>query len=237
MRRPTTPLLMSAICLVLVLSACDSESDPETATAGATDAGTDVKDPKDPKGPKDDGAAGSEETDPAELGANEGAACLVGTWLVDPQSVVDVTIAATALSSGGVDMDPDVTISGDGLMTYTADGRVTTEYRQQIVEMTVTVEGAALRSYGRTNGSMVASYTATDTELTTFDGDASGIELESETTVNGEPFDAGDLTALTIASWELGSTSGYVCSGDVLEVTPLATGFATSSFTARYTRQ
>lgn len=231
MRHPTVPLLTSAICLALVLSACSAASDAETTPTDAANANT-----KDPSGPKGGGATG-DDADPTGLGPNEGAACLVGTWLIDPQSVIDVTIASADLSGGGVEMNPQVTVTGDGLMTYTADGHVTTEYREQVVDMTAVVEGTELRSYGRTHGALVASYTATDTEVTTFDGDASGVTIESATTVDGEPFDVGDLTAITLTSWERGSTSSYVCSGDALEITPLATGFDSSSFTTHYTRQ
>lgn len=239
MRRSTISVLVSAISLTLVLTACGAQSDRGAASTVAPET---TKDPSGPKGGGSKDPVVDPADDPTEVsvgGGGEGQECLVGTWLIDPQSVVDITIAALGLTTSGVDMDlnPQVTVTGDGLMTFTADGTATTEYRQQLVDMTLYVEGAEVHTSGWTHGTLISSFTATDTEITTSDGDASGIEMEIASTLNGEPFDTGDQTAMTLATWELGNTSEYTCGGDTLELTPLAAGFDTALFTAHYTRQ
>ena len=237
MRRTTialaTPLVGLTLGLTLALAACTSSDDaaePTTEPSPTADAGAVAEEAKQSK------SAG--EPEPADEPIGSGAACLVGSWVVDAESVKSAALASATLTSAGAEFDATVTVTGDAFLTFTADGSAVTEYADQVVDMTAAVQGADLRSYGRTDGPLVTSYTATETEVTTFDGDASDIRMELTTTINGEPFDVGDMAALTLATWEAGSTMSYVCAGDTLELRPaIDMGFDTSGFVSLYHRR
>lgn len=237
MRRTTIALTMPLVGLTLALGACTGSSDGAAKpTADGRPTAEDTEDTEDTENPK--ATKPPEDIEPVEGPAGANAACLLGTWRVDPESVKDVGVAAAGLTSGGVEMTVTATVTGDAYMTFSADGLVTTEYVDQTTDMTATAEDVTVRSYGSTDGAMTGSYTATETEVTTFDLDASGVVMEIATTINGEPFDAGDMAGMTRASWEAGSTAEYVCSGDTLEMTPVVTlGADPSGFTTRYFRE
>lgn len=231
MRRTTIALTMPLAGLVLALGACAGS--PDGAAKPTADARPTAESPE-----KTKDTTSPPPVEPVEGPAGANAACLLGTWLVDPESVKEMTMASAQLSSQDLEFDATVTVTGDAFITFAADGSVVTEYVAQVVDMRAAVGGTEFTSYGSTDGSLVGSYTATETEVTTFDGDASDVRMEVTSSINGEPFDMGDVVGMTVAGWEAGNTLSYVCTQDTLEMRPtLDIGIDMSGFVSRYHRQ
>ena len=52
----------------------------------------------------------------------------MGEWLTDPASIEAVTIA----SSGLIGTDLNVVVTGDSIVTFVADGTISTSYADQV---------------------------------------------------------------------------------------------------------
>jgi hypothetical protein len=189
------------------------------------------------KTPPPHDAAGTEEAVADDGGSpGDAAACLVGSWVIDPQSVIDMTTASMSMLLGDdVVATPEIEVSGEAVLTFAADGTVTTEYHQQVANVTMEVADQVLRTRSSMDGVLVGRYTATPDELTTSDLDASGITSQSAGTIDGAPFDSGDTQSMSLAAMELGGTMSYTCSGDELRMTPQTPGLG-SAFNATYHR-
>ncbi len=234
--RRTTALLAATAALALgvaALGGCsggdsDGPDDPTPAAGGH------VKTPA----PQDDGA-GAEDTDTDEgagdTGDGEGglAACLAGTWVLDRQSVIDATIASMGMPEGT--SAPEITVTGDAVMTFGPDGALRTEYQQQLADMTIDIGGQVLRTVSSMDGVLVGTYTVSADTVTLSDLDASGVTADVTATIDDAPYDVGDAAAMSIAGLEVGGSMTATCSGDELQVVPTTPG-ATATFSATYHR-
>ena len=150
----------------------------------------------------------------------------MGEWLTDPASVEAVTIA----SSGLVGMDMNVVVTGDAIVAFAADGTISTSYVDQVVAFTVAVQGQEMHGVTRANGLITGFYMATATEITQFDLDASGLTMQTEMYLDGEPMDLPDSSQSLLAASEAGGTLTFTCSGEQLEMVPVVEGVDTSGF-------
>lgn len=170
-------------------------------------------------------AAADEDADDAADVTSEGPACLVGTWEVDIDALRENTLGGPEMAGLGA----EITVSGESWVEIDAS-TMNTEYRDQLTEVSMTIEDQTILSRTTYNGLSTSSYTATDTELTVSDVDISGLEIASTSIINGEELEVpglGDAESLGI---ELGGASTYTCNGDELRITPQVEGMDASSF-------
>ena len=223
-------LLAPLAACVLLLSACStggSDGADDAADEDATVAQAPVKDDKD---------AGKDEPSDADgAAASGGADCLEGTWLTDPESIAAVAVAS--LGADAAVYSPEVTVTGDALVTF-ADGVVRTEYIDQVAEVSLVVEGQEFRSISHGSGIVVGSYTATDTEIVQSNLDTSGLTMVMENYLDGalQPNEPG-MVEDYLAATEVGGTTTYTCTADELISTPVVAGVDTTGFSTRLTRQ
>lgn len=222
-------LLAPLAACALLLGACS------TGGADGADDGHTVAEEPTTDDPADDPAAGKDDPSkaPADAASSSGADCIEGTWLTDPESVAAVAIASSGLEAYA----PEVTITGDALVTF-AEGMVRTEYIDQAAVMDVDVEGQEIRSVSRGSGLVVGTYTATDTELVQSGLDTSGLTMVIETYLDGalQPAVPGMVESF-LAATEAGGTSTYTCTAEDLVTTPIVPGVDTSGFSTHLTRQ
>jgi hypothetical protein len=216
---------------LLLLGACSSGGDASESPADDTVAQEPVKDDPaaDTSGKDRDGAAAP--------GSSTGADCLVGTWLTDRESIAAVAIASLGAGAGADAYSPEVTVTGDSLITF-ADGVVRTEYLDQAAVMTLVVDGMEIRSVSRGSGVVVGTYTATDTEIVQSNLDTSGMTMVIESYLDGalQPM-APSMVEDYLAATEAGGTSTYTCTPTELITTPVVAGVDTTGFTTRLVRQ
>lgn len=232
MRRTTTVLLAASVsaALALGLAGCSggdggTKAEPDAPVTAAT--GEHIKTPGTDAGNEDVEAGGD--------GGGAGAECLVGTWVVDRQSVIDAAVASLALGAGE-ELTPEVTVTGDAYLSFAADGSMRTEYQQQKAELVVPVGGQEVRSVGTMNGALVGRYTVAGSDVTTSDLDASAVTYDLTGTIDGTPYDVGATATMTVDALEVGATSTFECTGDVLRITPQAPGLEPGTFISVYHR-
>jgi hypothetical protein len=226
-------LLAPLAACVLLLGACSTGGEDD-ADSAADDAATIAQESKDD--PSDDKDASKDDlADMAEPASSSGAGCLEGTWLTDPESIA--TVAVASLGADVAAFSPEVTVTGDALVTF-ADGMVRTEYIDQAAVVDLVVDGQAVRSVSRGSGIVVGSYTATSTEIVQSDLDTSGLTMVIETYVDGalQPTVPGMVESY-LAATEVGGTSTYTCTADELVTTPVVAGMDTTGFSTRLIRQ
>lgn len=209
----TRTAALAPLAALLLLAGCsgDKPADPPASTAAAED----TKDGDDSKG----GGKDDETTEPTEAapGGSDGAACLVGEWSGDADE--QITAMQEMMAASGV--EATVALSGEVVSSFTADGQATSTYANQVMDITMAMEGQEIRSVTTMNGSTTGTYTATDTEITMTVTDASGLEYGMETYMGGTKVDAGldGTTDELLKAMETTSTVGYTCSGDTLTMT------------------
>lgn len=217
----TRTAVLAPLAVLFLLAGCsgDKGSD-ETTTTAAVDDGDTGKDGKTPKPAESD-----EPTEAPAPGDSEGAACLVGEWSGD----ADEQIAAMQdmMKTSGV--DATITVTGEVVSSFTADGQTNSTYANQVMDITMAVQGQEVRSVTTMNGSIKGTYTATDTDITMTITDAGGLQYAVDTYMGGAKVDTGlegnsdELTKLM----ETTSTVSYTCSGDTLTMTTPNVGMTT----------
>ncbi len=231
MRRTTTVLLAATVsaALALGLAGCSGDDGGTKAEPdAAAPAGEHIKTPGSDAGAEDVEAGGSED-------GGAGAECLVGTWVVDRQSVIDAAVASLALGAGA-DYTPEVTVTGDAYLSFAADGSMRTEYQQQKAELVIPVSGQEIRSVGTMNGVLVGRYSVAGSDVTTSDLDASAVTYDLTGTIDGTPYDVGATATMTVDALEVDATSTFECNGDELRITPQAPGLEPGTFISVYHR-
>ncbi|WP_024285824.1 hypothetical protein [Cellulomonas sp. KRMCY2] len=219
-RTLVTPLALGSL---LLLTACSSgTTTDEGEKDDRTSAVEETKDSATADPTKE--AAADEDTDAADV-TSEGPACLVGSWEVDIDALRENTLGGPEMAGLGA----EITVSGESWVEIDAS-TMNTEYRDQLTEVSMTIEEQTILSRTTYNGVSTSSYTATDTALTVSDVDISALEISSTSIVNGEEMEVpglGDAESLGI---ELGGVSTYTCNGDELRITPQVEGMDVSSF-------
>lgn len=210
--RPATALVAPLAAVVLLLGACsggDGDADEPTAEAST---------------PAGDEAAETEEPPADDAGASEGAACVEGTWVSDPDAQAEQTTSALGMS----DIGAQASVTGDSLTTI-ADGAMTTEYRDQVVEVSWDMEGQEFRMVNSWSGTLTATIEVTDEQVVIAGVDSTALQMTYETYVNGELLEVPGLEDIPLSGLAAGGTSTYTCSGDELRLTPVVEGMDTSA--------
>lgn len=210
--RPATALVAPLAAVVLLLGACsggDGDADEPTAEAST---------------PAGDEAAEAEEPPADDAGASEGAACVEGTWVSDPDAQAEQTTSALGMS----DIGAQASVTGDSLTTI-ADGAMTTEYRDQVVEVSWDMEGQEFRMVNSWSGTLTATIEVTDEQVVIAGVDSTALQMTYETYVNGELLEVPGLEDIPLSGLAAGGTSTYTCSGDELRLTPVVEGMDTSA--------
>ncbi|MBX9246950.1 hypothetical protein ICW40_19345 [Actinotalea ferrariae] len=210
-----TPLAVGA---VLVLAGCTGGGDPApTESAGAST-----------ESPSDEESAEPEEDDAATAGGPE---CLEGTWDADLQAAAD----AMGSMPGIGELNPVIEVTGSSTVTF--DGTtMTTEYVDQSSSVTVDVNGAPMTTRTSMDGTLTASYTATDGEITVADVDLSGVTISNTTVVDGQETEVPGLESAEASGVPLGGVSTYTCTDTRLELVPQVEGIDTAGFVQVLTR-
>jgi hypothetical protein len=217
------------VVLGLLLGACsgggdDTTDEPTTATTEDT--------AEDDKGKGDEPAEDTTEGDDDAQGASEGAGCLEGDWAADVDEQLAALEAATAAS--GVEATIDIT--GD-VVTSFSGGTTTSVYNNQVMNMGIAMEGQEISTITTMNGTLLGTYTATDTEVTMTVTDASGLDIQMQTSMGGTVIDDGTALGDQMRdAMEVTSTTAYTCSGDTLTISVPNAGLGTSIDTVMHRR-
>ena len=215
-RRPTRPAAVAVAplaALALLLGACSGGDD--SADEPSAEATTPAEEPTEPA----DDAAGD---DDAPTG--DGAACVEGTWVSDPAAQAEQATGAL----GATEIDAQATVTGDSLTTIEGTA-MTTEYRDQVVEVSWDLEGQAFRLVNSWTGTLTATIEVTDEQVVVSGVDTSALEMTYETYINGELLDVPSLEDVPLSGLAAGGTSTYTCTGDELRLTPVVEGLDTSA--------
>lgn len=212
-----TPLAVGA---VLVLVGCTGGGDP----APAESAGASSESPSD----KGDKSPQPEEDEAATAGGPE---CLEGTWDADLQAAAD----AMGSMPGIGELNPVIEVTGSSTVTF--DGStMTTEYVDQSSSVTIDVNGAPMTTRTSMDGTLTASYTATDGEIEVGEVDLSGVTISNTTIVDGQETEVPGLESAEAAGVPLGGVSTYTCTDTRLELVPQVEGVDTAGFVQVLTR-
>ncbi|WP_182112965.1 MULTISPECIES: hypothetical protein [unclassified Actinotalea] len=216
-RTAATPIALAAL---LTLTACTSGGDdPETAEPTASDEATEGGDEQ-----PEDGADG-------DAAAAGGPDCLAGTWSVDVSSVGESMLSAPGME----ELNPQVEVTGTSTVTFDGSA-MTTVYEDQVSSVTIELEGAPVTTTTSYDGTLVAAYTATDTELTISDVDLSGLTVRNTSIVDGQETEIPGIESAEASGVPLGGVSTYECTDDELRLTPQVEGVDTTGFTQVMTR-
>jgi len=211
--RPAVAVLAPLAAVALLLGGCSGGDD-----AGADEPSAEATTPADeePTEPTDD-------TDD-DATASEGAACVEGTWVSDPEAQAEQTTAALGMS----DIGAQASVTGDSLTTIEGS-TMTTEYRDQVVEVSWDMEGQEFRMVNSWSGTLVGTIEVTEDQVVISGVDASGLQMGYETYVNGELLEVPGLEDIPLSGFAAGGTSTYTCNGDELRLTPVVEGMDTSA--------
>ncbi|GEN80079.1 hypothetical protein [Actinotalea fermentans] len=214
-RRQTRPaVLVPLAAAALLLGACSGgggDAEEPTATASAAEE-------------TDEPTAEPTEDDGGDAAASGGAGCVEGVWVSDAEEQAAATTSALGMS----DLGAQATVSGDSLTTI-ADGTMTTQYRDQVVEVSWEMEGQEFRMVNSWSGTLTAAIEVTNEQVVISAVDSSALEMTYETYVNGEQLDVPGLEDIPLSGMAAGGTSTYTCSGDELRLTPVVEGMDTSA--------
>ncbi len=211
--RRSAAVVAPLAALALLLGACSGGDDPaddEPSTETST--------------PAEETTEPTEDAEDDDAGASEGAACVEGTWVSDPAAQAEQTTAALGMSELGA----QATVTGDSVTTIEGTG-MTTEYRDQVVEVSWELEGQEFRMVNSWTGTLTGTIEVTDDQVVISDVDAGALEMTYETYVNGELLDVPGLEDIPLTGFAAGGTSTYTCSGDELRLTPVVEGTDTSA--------
>ncbi len=216
-RRPTRPaaVLAPLAAVALLLGGCSGGGDGD-ADADEPSAEASTPTEEETTEPADDEAE--------DTPASEGAACVEGTWVTDTEAQAEQTTAALGMS----DIGAQATVTGDSLTTI--DGAsMTTQYRDQVVEVSWELEGQEFRMVNSWSGTLTATVEVTADEVVISGVDASALQMTYETYVNGEKLDVPGLEDVPLSGFAADGTSTYTCAGDELRLTPVVAGVDTSA--------
>lgn len=217
MRPSLSAVTPVAVVALLALTGCTSGGDDEKprATAEATEPAE-----------TEESAAPEEDAE-----ASGGAECLQGTWDADIQAMADMMSSMPGMA----EINPTVEVTGTSTVTF--DGTtMTTEYVDQSSSVTVEIDGTPMTTRTLMDGTLAATYTATDTEITVADVDLSGVTITNTTVVNGEETEVPGIESAEAAGVPLGGVSTYTCTDTRLEMQPQVEGMDTSGLVQVLTR-
>ena len=207
---PLAPIT-AGLAGLLLLAACsgdDTEPTPTPSTSAET-----------AEAPEPTGTSEPEPTEPADDATSAGADCVQGTWLSDPAAQAEQTTSGLGMA----DLGAQATVTGDSLTTI--DGTsFTTEYRDQVVEVTWELDGQEFRMVNSWSGRLTGTVTVTDDLFTVSDVDAGGLDMSYETFVNGTRLDVPGLEEIPATGFAAGGASTYTCDTDELRLTPQVEG-------------
>lgn len=214
--RPAVAALAPFAAVALLLGGCsggDDDADEPSAEVStpAEDATTEPA--------EDEGDTGDDDAT-----ASEGAACVEGTWVSDPAAQAEQTTAALGMS----DLGAQASVTGDSLTTIEGSA-MTTEYRDQVVEVSWELEGQEFRMVNSWSGTLTGTIEVTADQVVISGVDAGGLQMTYETYVNGELLDVPGLEDIPLSGFAAGGTSTYTCAGDELRLTPVVEGMDTSA--------
>lgn len=220
--RPIAALLTPLVAVAL-LAGCFGGDDPtpEASTPAVPEASEPEPDPT-----EDDA------TEPEATSASGGAACLQGTWVSDPATLA----AQTTSGLGMADVGAQATVTGDSRTTIAGD-TVTTEYRDQVIEISWDMEGQQFRMVNTWTGTLTGTVAVTDERLEFTDVDASGLTVTYETFVNGVPLEVPGLTEIPPSGFAAGGANTYTCTGDELTIVPEVEGIDATDVTTVWHRE
>lgn len=206
---PTRTALPTFAISGLLLAGCAGGT---TTDAGGTPS------PEPPTSPEEttETSPSPEETEGSDDMTAQGPECLQGDWTADVDATRELKLSAPGLE--GYE-DPQVEVTGDMWVSF--DGStMTTDYDNQVTELTLTLpDGTDVVVTTTLNGTVTASYTATDAELTVEEVDSA--ELSAETTASA----GGQETAVPFQDLEthgvdLTGVSDYTCDEERLVIEP-----------------
>ncbi len=220
-RRQTRHAVVAPLAAaVLLLGAC-SGGDDATTDEPTPEASTPAE--EEPTEPAADET--SEETAEEGTAASEGAACVEGSWVSDPEAQAEQTTAALGMA----DLGAQASVTGDAVTTIEGSA-MTTEYRDQVVEVSWAMEGQEFRMVNSWSGTLTGTVEVTADQVVISGVDSSGLEMAYETYVNGELLEVPGLEDIPASGFAAGGTSTYTCAGDELRLTPVVEGMDTSAF-------
>lgn len=208
-----TARLLVPLAALALLAGCTADTEEPEATPEETQAADD-------RGKGDAEAGEDDPADDADAPTGDLATCLLGEWSADPAGVAAVADQMTA----AMGVTSRTVVTGESFTTIDAS-TVSTTYVDQVTEMTMEVEGQAIVSTTRMNGTLTQSYTLEGDILTSLAGDLSGVQVESSVIVNGQElpgYEEGFQQGLGS-----GATAGQsgrnqvTCSGDTITMTTL----------------
>ena len=218
--RPAAALVAPLAGVLLLLGACSGDGDADEPTTDPTNEAT--AEPTEPTEPTVEATADDEE--PGDGATSEGAACVEGTWVSDANAQAEQTTAALGMS----DLDAQATVTGDSVTTI-ADGTMTTEYRDQVVEVSWDMQGQEFRMVNSRSGTLTAAVEVSADQVVVSGVDDTALEMTYETYVNGELLDVPGLEDIPLSGFAAGGISTYTCAGDELRLTPVVEGLDTSA--------
>lgn len=230
--RPAVVLLAPLAAVALLLGGCsggDADADEPTPEA-STPAEEETTGPADDEGADDEGTDDEGTDDDAPT--SEGATCVEGTWVSDPEAQAQQTTAALGMS----DIGAQATVTGDSVTTIDGSS-MTTEYRDQVVEVSWELEGQEFRMVNSWSGTLTATVEVGEDQVVISGVDSSALQMGYETYVNGELLDVPGLEDIPLSGFAAGGTSTYTCSGDELQLTPVVEGVDTSALVTVLHRQ
>lgn len=197
--------LTGAAALVLPLAACAPEPAPSaSATGGASPTAT-------------ASGAPTASTTPSATPTADAAACLIGDWTMDQDSMADFYADINDLLAGsGVTFEPE----GTATLTLGEDGSF-----RWAPEAEVTAEASGTEVLIALSGHLDGAYTATESRITTTEQSTDALTVAA--TIGGAPTDPGSITE-EIAAAPI-TAAGYTCSDDTLTLdSEVAGGTATA---------
>lgn len=215
-RRQTRPaaVLAPLAAVALLLGGCSGGDGDADADEPSAEAST----------PMEEETAEPADDEAEDTPASEGAACVEGTWVTDAEAQAEQTTAALGMS----DIGAQATVTGDSLTTI--DGTsMTTQYRDQVVEVSWELEGQEFRMVNSWSGTLTATVEVTADQVVISGVDASALQMAYETYVNGEKLDVPGLEDIPLSGFAADGTSTYTCAGDELRLTPVVAGVDTSA--------
>lgn len=197
------PLAVAA----LLLAACSGD-DPAPAPSTPAVAEEPAEEPT----PSPDGP-------PEEEPSSAGAACVQGTWMSDAVAQAEQATAALGMAELGA----QATVAGRARTTIEGT-TLTTEYLDQVVEVSWDLQGQQYRMVNAWSGTLTATVEVTDDRLVVTDVDLSGLTATFETYVDGQRLAVPGVEEVPLSGFAAGGASTYTCTADQLRLVPEVAG-------------
>ncbi|MCU1432126.1 MAG: hypothetical protein JWP95_1231 [Actinotalea sp.] len=216
-RTAVPPLALAALLLTGCSATGTGDETPEPSASAATE-----------PSPSTEPGDSADETDGASA-SGAGPECLEGEWVSDLGATRELKLSAPGLE----DLDPTAEVTGTSRVTF--DGStMTTEYEEQVTELTLTVEGLEVVVTTTLDGTVSAAYTATESEIDVSEVDIEGLTVETTATAGGADTELPVDQDIETFGVDLSGVSDYTCDDQALEITPQTEGVG--SFTQVLTR-